>query len=82
MDNDWLKVGNTYKLKTMRINGETPSRINNDDYEVIETNGEIAYCKHIQSGECYVFNVSFLVNPEKPEDIYTDWTMEYKGELI
>ena len=74
---DWLKFGNKYKLKDMRVNGMTPAESNEDEYELINYSDEknIALLKNTKTGEQIIVLKDFIINPEKANDRYVDATM-------
>lgn len=73
---DWLKFGNKYKLKDMRVNGMTPAE-STDEYELINYSDEknIALLKNTKTGEQIIVLKDFIINPEKADDRYVDVTM-------
>ena len=65
-----IELNGIYKLK---ITKGLPK--NEDNYKVIQMNGEYVVCKHLngeEEGETYLFLKEFLIDPAKPNDIYSN----------
>lgn len=69
-----IELGKKYKLK--KIKGFENS--DNDCYKVIEFyNFDTVICENT-CGERFVFMKEFLIDPQKPDEIYTDLMFERK----
>lgn len=69
-----IELGKKYKLK--KIKGFKNS--DNEYYKVIGIyNFDTVICEN-SYGERFVFLKGFLINPQKPEDIYSDLILERK----
>lgn len=67
-----IELGKKYKLK--KIKGFKSS--DNEYYKVIGFyNFDIVICEN-KYGERFVFMKEFLIDPQKPEDIYSDLILE------
>lgn len=69
-----IELGKKYKLK--KIKGFKSS--DNEYYKVISFyNFDTVICKNAYE-ERFVFMKEFLINPQKPDDIYSDLILERK----
>ena len=69
-----IKIGKKYKLK--KIRGFENS--DNEYYKVIDFyNFDTVICENTY-GERFVFMKEFLIDPQKPDDIYSDLMFERK----
>ncbi len=69
-----IELGKKYRLKKIR-NFENS---NNEYYKVIRfCNFDTAICENT-CGERFVFMKEFLIDPQKPNDIYSDLILERK----
>ncbi len=71
-----IELGKKYKLK--KIKGFKSS--DNEYYKVIGFyNFDIVICENT-CGERFVFMKEFLIDPQKPDEIYSDLILERKGQ--
>lgn len=64
-----IEVGGIYKLKKIKNfdnNTET-------DYKVLKISGDTVYCQDQETKELNMFNIKDLIDPEFPDDIYSDF---------
>lgn len=64
-----IEVGKSYKLKKIKSD-----RINNveNTFKVLAIKDGTVYCQDEDTEEYYIFRVTDLIDPEKPDDIYSD----------
>ena len=66
-----IKVNGIYKLKIIKIFGYNDGC----DYKILAEDGENVICEKINgddAGEKYFFSKEFFIDPEKPDEIYSD----------
>ena len=63
-----IEVGGIYKLKKIK------DLVNNteDDFKVLKISGDTVYCQNQETKELNMFNKKDLIDPEFPDDIYSD----------
>ena len=70
-DLQMIELNGIYKLKILKgLGGDRDM----SDYKVIAMNGEYIICKKLNgedAGEQFFFLKEFLIDPEKPNDIYS-----------
>jgi len=76
---DWLKVGKNYKLKEIN----SPTIKNNKDYwKVLKIEDQTVYLQNTKNNRVIFVNKKDLINPNKPEDKYSDFEIHYKGKKL
>ena len=64
-----IEVGKTYKLKKIKDFFGTNTE---NEYKVLEIKGDLVHCKDLETNEHYVLEKKYFIDPEFPEDIYSD----------
>lgn len=64
-----IEIGKSYKLKKIKTDKIKNSE---DFFKVLHIENNIVYCQNEETGESYIFRIDDLIDPEKPNDIYSD----------
>ena len=76
-----IEVGGIYKLKKIKDFFGTNTE---DEFKVLKISGDTVYCQNVETKELNMFNIKDLIDPEFPDDIYSDFqiVMEKLNNVI
>jgi hypothetical protein len=70
-----IEVGGIYKLKKIKDFFGTNTE---DDFKVLKISGDTVYCQNEQTKELNMFDKKFFIDPEFPDDIYSDFQIVWE----
>ena len=70
-----IEEGKTYKLK--KIKDFFGTNID-DEFKVLKIMGDTVYCQNLNTRELNMFNKNDFIDPEFPEDVYSDIQIVYE----
>lgn len=65
-----IEVGGIYKLKKIKDFFGTNTE---DEFKVLKISGSTVYCQNQETKELNMFNIKDFIDPEYPDDIYSDF---------
>ena len=64
-----IEQGGIYKLK--KIKDFIGTNVD-DEFKVLKISGDTVYCQNLETKELNMFNIKDFIDPEFPDDIYSD----------
>ena len=70
-----IEEGGIYKLKKIKDFFGTNTE---EEFKVLKIDGDTVYCQNVETKELNMFNKNFFIDPEFPDDIYSDVTIVWE----